>query len=67
MLTHLVGAFVIMVHLRVEQMYFGVLIRVVLLVAYFAEISRIHRDLIVQFLRDLALLEFFLIFVVIVR
>ena len=36
------GVFVIMVHLKVEQMYFGVLIRVILLVAYFAEISIIH-------------------------
>jgi len=41
-LTHLVDAFVIMVHLRVEPMYFGVLIRVILLVAYFAEVSGIH-------------------------
>ncbi len=40
-LTHLVDAYVILVHLRVE-MYFGVLIRVILLVAYSAEISRIH-------------------------
>jgi hypothetical protein len=37
-----VDAFVIMVHLKVEKMYFGVLIRVILLVAYFAEISIIH-------------------------